>query len=161
MDIPSVVDHFIYSFQCSIDPVNRSSLEAIENCIFVLCLDKALPISFNHQTSMDETMNSRRDDVSLALQMIHGHGSQYNSCNRWFEKTMQVSKFNAFEYSFETWFNARFVAIRNGRCSHFVFKLFLQLQPCMLKVSFTTVHLLDQFNYTLVERIPLLCNALS
>lgn len=71
------------------DSVNRSSLEAIENCIFVLCLDKALPISFNHQTSMDETMNSRRDDVSLALQMIHGHGSQYNSCNRWFEKTMQ------------------------------------------------------------------------
>ena len=72
------------------DPVNLESLATIERCIFVLCLDRAIPISFNHQRSVDETSGNLRDDVSLILQMLHGHGSKVNSCNRWFDKTMQV-----------------------------------------------------------------------
>ncbi|CAH1795027.1 unnamed protein product [Owenia fusiformis] len=71
------------------DSTNRDTLDMIERCIFVLCLDKPMPLSFNHQRSIDETMHNLRDDVSLASQMLHGSGSKYNSCNRWFDKTMQ------------------------------------------------------------------------
>ncbi|ELU18773.1 hypothetical protein CAPTEDRAFT_218503 [Capitella teleta] len=72
-----------------LDPVNKASLEWIESCMFILCLDKSLPLSFNHQQSVDETCKRQRDDVSLAMQTIHGHGAQHNSANRWHEKTMQ------------------------------------------------------------------------
>ncbi|XP_052262226.1 choline O-acetyltransferase-like [Dreissena polymorpha] len=71
------------------DMTNRESLSALETCMFVLCLDKSIPISFNHQRSVDETSMNLRDDVSLSTQMLHGQGSKINSCNRWFDKTMQ------------------------------------------------------------------------
>ena len=72
------------------DSVNRDSLDLIERCLFLICLDKSLPLSFNHQRSVDDTQRSLRDDVSLAKQMLHGHGARFNSCNRWFDKTLQV-----------------------------------------------------------------------
>ena len=78
---------FFYSFK---DPTNRESLDMIEQSIFILCLDKKPPITFNHQNSIDETRSNQRDDVSMLLQMLHGMGSDLNSGNRWFEKTMQV-----------------------------------------------------------------------
>lgn len=71
------------------DSTNRDSLDAIERSIFVLCLDKGIPISFNHQNSIDETNRHIRDDVSLAFQMLHGMGTNHNSANRWYDKTMQ------------------------------------------------------------------------
>ncbi|XP_053393078.1 choline O-acetyltransferase-like [Mercenaria mercenaria] len=71
------------------DHVNRASLEQIERCMFILCLDRSIPISFNHQRSIDETSMNVRDDVSLLCQMLHGQGSKVNSCNRWYDKTMQ------------------------------------------------------------------------
>ena len=71
--------------------MNRESLNLIETCIFVICLDDSIPLSFNHQTSIDETNTGFRDDVSMATQMLHGFGTKVNSCNRWFDKTMQVS----------------------------------------------------------------------
>ena len=74
------------------DSVNRDSLDLIERCIFVLCLDNPTPLSFNHQNSIDETEMNKRDNVSLASQMLHGLGPKVNSCNRWFDKTMQVSR---------------------------------------------------------------------
>jgi len=88
-----LIDHIIDTFLIDIsylDAENKENLELIERCIFVVCLDKATPLSYNHAESVTETQSSRRDDVSLALQTIHGHGSQCNSSNRWFEKTMQV-----------------------------------------------------------------------
>ena len=72
------------------DPDNRDGLGMIERSSFVLCLDKSIPLSWNHQSSIDETRMSIRDDVSLASQMLHGQGSKINSSNRWFDKTMQV-----------------------------------------------------------------------
>ncbi|ESN99655.1 hypothetical protein HELRODRAFT_84274, partial [Helobdella robusta] len=52
------------------NPTNQSYMAEIESCMFVVCLDD-------------------KSDVSMANQMIHGLGSQFNSVNRWFEKTMQ------------------------------------------------------------------------
>lgn len=70
------------------ESTNRDSLDAIERSIFVLCLDTAAPVIFNHQNTI-ETKRNVRDDVSLASQMLHGLGTRINSANRWYDKTMQ------------------------------------------------------------------------
>ncbi|XP_057381809.1 carnitine O-acetyltransferase-like [Daphnia carinata] len=61
------------------DPVNRASLKAIEDSIFVMCLDKPSKIEDN------ATISTR-----MALQLLHGYGSANNSGNRWFDKTLQL-----------------------------------------------------------------------
>ncbi|XP_067876411.1 choline O-acetyltransferase [Heterodontus francisci] len=57
------------------DSTNRDSLDAIERCIFLLCLDAP--------SGVEQT------DINLALQIMHGGGCQKNSANRWYDKTMQ------------------------------------------------------------------------
>ncbi|KAI8521504.1 hypothetical protein Bbelb_012580 [Branchiostoma belcheri] len=57
------------------ESTNRDSLDMIERCIFVLCLDEGV--------CCDKT------DLNLACQMLHGNGSHSNTPNRWFDKTMQ------------------------------------------------------------------------
>jgi len=79
-----------FYFNFIADETNRRSLEVIETSIFVLCLDKAVPVLHNHRRSIDETTHNTRDDNSLALQMLHGQGTELNSANRWYDKTMQV-----------------------------------------------------------------------
>ena len=74
-----------------LDSVNEESLRTIETSIFILCLDKTIPVKFNHRRSIDETEHNHRDDNSVALQMLHGQGSELNSSNRWYDKTMQVN----------------------------------------------------------------------
>ena len=64
-----------------LDKTNKKSVWAIQRSIFALCLDGAMP-----QVS-DETYRS-----SAAVQMLHGGGSQWNSGNRWFDKTLQVTR---------------------------------------------------------------------
>uniref|UniRef100_A0A4W3H9J2 Choline O-acetyltransferase n=1 Tax=Callorhinchus milii TaxID=7868 RepID=A0A4W3H9J2_CALMI len=57
------------------DSTNRDSLDAIERCIFLLCLDEANDIEHT--------------DTNLALQILHGGGCHKTSENRWYDKTMQ------------------------------------------------------------------------
>ncbi|XP_071321571.1 carnitine O-acetyltransferase [Trachinotus anak] len=60
------------------DKTNKESVSAIQRSIFTLCLDGAIP------GASDEMYRS-----SAAVQMLHGGGTQWNSGNRWFDKTLQ------------------------------------------------------------------------
>uniref|UniRef100_A0A3Q0RPX7 Carnitine O-acetyltransferase a n=1 Tax=Amphilophus citrinellus TaxID=61819 RepID=A0A3Q0RPX7_AMPCI len=60
------------------DQTNKEALLAIQRSICVVCLDKAMP-------HVPDEMYCRRN----ALQMMHGGGSQWNSANRWFDKSVQ------------------------------------------------------------------------
>lgn len=64
--------------QLSKDAVNRDSLKAIVESLFLVCIDGPNPDlgNVNFQTK-------------AALQTVHGNGSQGNSGNRWFDKTVQ------------------------------------------------------------------------
>ena len=77
-------DFYILCFL--LDSTNRDSLDMIERCIFVLCLDSPMGIK---PTQVGKPMDF--EDEPLAHQMLHGGGSHKNSGNRWFDKTMQVS----------------------------------------------------------------------
>ncbi|XP_046403025.1 carnitine O-acetyltransferase-like isoform X2 [Ischnura elegans] len=60
------------------DRENMESLDIIKNSLFLLCLDGPNPDlgNLNFQTR-------------AALQTVHGNGSEANSGNRWFDKTVQ------------------------------------------------------------------------
>lgn len=64
----------------SSDKTNKESVRSIQKSIFTVCLDAPmLRVS-------DEMYLSRG-----AAQMLHGGGARWNSGNRWFDKTLQVS----------------------------------------------------------------------
>lgn len=69
----------------SSDPVNSSSLHDIETSMFTLCLDKSHP----HVTT-SISINDPQAEV-LAKRVLHGNGTEQNSCNRWFDSAVQVS----------------------------------------------------------------------
>nr|CAH8819306.1 unnamed protein product [Trichobilharzia regenti] len=88
----------VYEHLCK-DPENKENLKTIAKSMFVLCLDKPIiPVEEldetteinGHLTESNDANNiNKRDDISLALQLLHGMGSQFNAANRWYDKTMQ------------------------------------------------------------------------
>ncbi|GFQ96704.1 carnitine O-acetyltransferase [Trichonephila clavata] len=60
------------------DAKNKESIQAIQESIFLLCLDKPV--------SDAKTLNRK---THVALQTIHGGGPAGNAGNRWFDKTIQ------------------------------------------------------------------------
>ncbi|XP_045460788.1 choline O-acetyltransferase isoform X2 [Harmonia axyridis] len=75
-----------------LDENNRRNLDLISKSLLVICLDEALPPSFNCRLQRGAKGHSagNRDEANLAAQMLHGGGSSYNSANRWFDKTIQI-----------------------------------------------------------------------
>ena len=71
------------------DRKNKANLEAIEKAVFVLCLDQPPP----HSTQSPSVMENPTCSVT-ARQSLHGDGTEYNSCNRWFDKIVQVPILN-------------------------------------------------------------------
>ncbi|KAI8518296.1 hypothetical protein Bbelb_043130 [Branchiostoma belcheri] len=57
---------------------NKLFLEAVKRSIFMLCLDQ-------------ETARGQDRWTSMGHQLMHGGGSQQNSGNRWFDKTLQFT----------------------------------------------------------------------
>ncbi|KAH8407949.1 hypothetical protein KR222_004993, partial [Zaprionus bogoriensis] len=76
------------------DERNRRNLELIETALLVLCLDEPLGLNFNARGFSGATPTvhtaGERDETNMAHEMIHGGGSEFNSGNRWFDKTMQI-----------------------------------------------------------------------
>ncbi|XP_041485899.1 choline O-acetyltransferase-like [Lytechinus variegatus] len=66
------------------DSTNRDSLDMIERCIFVLCLDDQMDYP---PPEVGKPIDS--DDEPLGHHMLHGGGVDKNTGNRWFDKTMQ------------------------------------------------------------------------
>ena len=60
----------------SLDSTNRDSLDMIERCICLVCLDSPSGVELN--------------DTNMALQLLHGGGYHKNGANRWYDKPMQV-----------------------------------------------------------------------
>uniref|UniRef100_F7ALU3 Choline O-acetyltransferase n=1 Tax=Monodelphis domestica TaxID=13616 RepID=F7ALU3_MONDO len=57
------------------DSTNRDSLDMIERCICLVCLDAPGGMELN--------------DTNMALQLLHGGGHGKNGANRWYDKSMQ------------------------------------------------------------------------
>jgi hypothetical protein len=72
---------FFLSF-LKIDPVNKESFDLIEKAICIICLDKKV-----------DDLNLFGDDDYLknGNQILNGAGIEFNSANRWFDKTLQVN----------------------------------------------------------------------
>jgi hypothetical protein len=62
------------------DEANRESLNAIETCLFVVCLDR-----MTHNVSDPD-----RSQKELFRQVLTAGGAKINAANRWFDKTIQV-----------------------------------------------------------------------
>ncbi|XP_066180622.1 choline O-acetyltransferase [Sylvia atricapilla] len=57
------------------DSTNRDSLDMIERCICLVCLDSPSAVELN--------------DTNMACHMLHGGGYHKNGANRWYDKPMQ------------------------------------------------------------------------
>ncbi|XP_076455355.1 uncharacterized protein LOC143289937 [Babylonia areolata] len=68
---------------------NSSHLDTIENSLFILCLDT--PVKRSSSSSAREGVNEKEEEelTNLAQYALHGQGTDFNSCNRWFDKPMQ------------------------------------------------------------------------
>jgi hypothetical protein len=102
----------ILTFNFNKESSNGGYLDMIERCIFVICLDKKV-VDFTGQTTTKTTTTPTKTTIEslilptetftindadsrllnemtpIAFQMIHGCGSNNNSGNRWFDKTIQ------------------------------------------------------------------------
>ncbi|CAF4681418.1 unnamed protein product [Rotaria sp. Silwood1] len=72
------------------DALNRDSLDLIERCIFIVCLDQSEANDLDENDDFVNFNNAvKRDFVSLGEQILHGGKTMFNASNRWYDKTMQ------------------------------------------------------------------------
>lgn len=77
-----------------LDEQNARNIELIEQALVLICIDEPLPLTFNARGFNGSPSSAHytggRDETNMAHEMIHGGGSEYNTGNRWFDKTMQI-----------------------------------------------------------------------
>lgn len=83
------------------DETNRKMISTIEKSMMIICFDlDEIDGCFNKTIieggNGEAHKTPSRDETSMAHQMIHGCGSDANSGNRWFDKTIQVSCMHSF-----------------------------------------------------------------
>ena len=78
------------TYYITIDPVNQSSLDAIESAQGVFCLDKASASDTDSSQAHPRSIYWDSYKTWLANRFLHGNGTGKNSCNRWFDHAMQV-----------------------------------------------------------------------
>ena len=59
--------------------INKDNLQLIEKSLMVVCLDEPVTVD-----------STERDETNMLKQMLHGCGSEMNSSNRWFDKTIEL-----------------------------------------------------------------------
>ncbi len=71
-----------------IDSKNRATLENLQKCLFIMCLDDSLG---NLQDSTGQTPHPalERSPINRAIATNNLHGNGHNAGNRWFDKTLQ------------------------------------------------------------------------
>ncbi|XP_063720664.1 carnitine O-acetyltransferase-like [Symsagittifera roscoffensis] len=73
------------------DPHNRIIFRTIESSIFVLCLDFEPVVNCEVQNGTTASVDEKRKRISeWGLISLHGGGSKKHSCNRWFDKAIQI-----------------------------------------------------------------------
>jgi len=93
------------------DKTNKDSVRAIQKSIFTVCLDAPKP-------SVSDMMYHNK----VAAQMLHGGGSRWNSGNRWFDKTLQVT---ICPQSSKSRYESRCIEIFFFTCTLFCFPQFI------------------------------------
>ena len=74
------------------DPVNAASLKDMQDALFIICLDQPRPnIGSTGLTDFVESTNTL-----VANRCLHGNGTPFNTCNRWFDSTSQVRGVSVF-----------------------------------------------------------------
>ncbi|XP_055587299.1 choline O-acetyltransferase isoform X2 [Uranotaenia lowii] len=77
-----------------IEEQNARNIELIEQALVLICIDEAIALTFNARGFNGSPAGAHycggRDESNMAHEMIHGGGSEYNTGNRWFDKTMQL-----------------------------------------------------------------------
>lgn len=73
------------------DETNQNSLEMLETCLFVLCLDDfvtpRVPTKSGYRNSIQI---AKMDNSYMASMLLHGGGSSLHTPNRWFDKFLQI-----------------------------------------------------------------------
>lgn len=76
------------------DAKNKSSLEYMEQCLFVLCLDDFVTPRVPTKSGYRNSIQLARMDMSyMASMLLHAGGSTLHTANRWFDKFLQVCSF--------------------------------------------------------------------
>lgn len=70
------------------DPINSTSLQVIDSALFMLCLDDPHP---HVSLGMSDAPFNDSQCTVISNRCLHGNGTKFNTCNRWFDATSQVS----------------------------------------------------------------------
>ena len=76
-----MINFSVSLFFCLVVPENKNLFDTIHDSVLVLCLDDKYPSTDN-----------KNKQTLIGLNFLHGCGTNVNTANRWFDKTLQVNE---------------------------------------------------------------------